>query len=244
MSNQRGSWKQIGDVGIWVQTLLATISGHEVISIDQLGDMYATNPETEKSRQVNTEKYTNSRFLLSTSNEIYSIDSDGSFIVTQTSAGSCKMVGEFATYSSTVMAIMSGVEMITVGKSGACYVTKPSGEWRKLNEDNFSNVQFFFSGEKYFFIIENNTLYQVNPESGAYKKLGNEGDFANTTIGVGMNDNVYVLENTGIIWEVNGETAEYKKVGDGTFLNTKMLFAGNSKLYTIEPTGCLYEIYL
>jgi len=244
MATKRGTYKQIGEAGDWTQNHAITISENEIISIDSLGDLWATDCETAKSRLVNNYKYTSSRFLLSTKNEIYSIDRDGTFGITNTKKGTYKQIRDFASYSHTVAAVMCGVNLISIGESGSCYESYLDGSFKKINEDNFSNVKFIFSGETLFFIIENNTLYSVNPQTGGYKKLGNDGDYANVVLGTGFNDKVIVLENTGLLWEIDGITGAYSKVSETTFLDTKKMVGADNFIYTIEPTGCLYKIAL
>jgi hypothetical protein len=244
MEKLRGSWIQIGETGSWIGIQSVATSNNEIISIDSLGDLWATNPETGKSRYVNKDKYTSSMFLLGTKNELFSIDRDGTLWITNTINGSYRQVGEFASYAHTIRAVMCGNNLISIEKSGSCYITYPNGEFKKINEDNFSNIQFIFSGEKMFYIIENNTLYSVNPETGKYVKLGGDGDYSNTKTGTGFNDKIVILETFGYLWEIDGISGAYSKISEETYLDTKMMIGSDNFLYTIEPTGCLYQIAL
>lgn len=244
MEKKRGSWKQICGTGDWVQTVLATISEGQIISFDQLGDIYKTDTETGKSKLVNNYKYTHSSLLQGAVDKFFNIDRDGTLNITKTSDGEFKQLSEFATYNQTVIGVDCGENLITIGKSGSAYITYPSGEWNKINDQNYSGTVFIMGGTKCFYTIENNNIYATNPYDGKCWQVGETGAFANTKLAVGMNDKIYTLETTGILWETDGETGKYSKVSDESFLNTRFLFAGNNRLYTIEPTGCLYEIYL
>jgi len=242
MENTRGSYRQIRSTGEWTDTVLAVVAAGKVISLDKLGDMYITAPETQECKLINKDKYTHSQFLFGTDEFVYNIDKDGTLYATNVSDGSWKQLSEFANYKS-AFGVACGENLITIGaKSGRPFLTNPAGEASKINDMDYSKTQFMFGGTNYFFTIENNNLYSTNPVDGICKKIGDTGAYANTKIGAGMNDKIYSLETTGIIWETDGETGVYKKLIDHSFLDTRLLFAGNNKLYAILPTGNLYEI--
>jgi len=242
MENLRGSFRQIRSTGEWVDTVLAVVAADKIISLDKLGDIYVTDPVTEKCRLINNDKYTNSQFLFGTGDLVYNIDRDGTLYATKVSDGSWVQLSEFANYSSAFGTTL-GENMITIGaKSGRPFLTNPKGEVSKINDMDYSKTQFIFGGEKFFFTIENNNLYATNPTDGTCKKIGESGAYANTKTGAGMNDKIYTLETTGVIWETDPETGAFSKIIDHSFLDTRLMFAGNQKLYAILPTGNLYEI--
>ncbi len=242
MENQRGSVKQICATGEWVDTVLAVVSAGKIISLDKLGDVYVTDPETQESRLINQEKYTLSQFLFGTSEIVYNIDRNGTLYGTNVNDGTRKQLSEYANYKSAYGA-SCGENIVTIGaKSGRPFLTNQEGEVTKINDMDYSKTQFIFSGTNYFFTIENNNLYATDPYNGECKKIGDTGAFANTKKGAGANDKIYTLETTGVIWETDGQTGVYTKLIDHSFLDTRLMFAGNNKLYAILPTGNLYEI--
>jgi len=244
MEKLKGTYKQIRSTGEWIDTVLAVVADNKIITLDKLGDIYVTDPDTEESKLINNEKYTHSKFLFGVGNEVYNIDINGTLYATKISDGSWRQVSEFANYPYTSMGVVCGENIVTVGaKSGRTFLTYPNGEVKKISEEDYSNSKFIFGGTNYFFTIENNNLYSTNPLDGTCKKIGETGAFANTILGIGMNDKVYTLENTGVIWETDCITGEYAKIIDHSFLDTSLLFAGNNKLYAILPTGNLYEIH-
>ncbi len=242
MAGERGTWRQIGATGVWVDTVLAGVAGGLVVTVDKLGDLWATDPRTQESRKVNEEKYTHSRFLFGAGAEVYTIDQDGSLWATDVAAGTWRRLNDAGAFRDTVMGAMAGNELVTIETNGAIYATAPSGACRRVSTDNYSRTQLIFSGTTRFFTLENNNLYAVDPANGSCRQLGGPGDFANTRLGAGMDDRVYTLEGTGFIWETDGATGVFRKLSPETFLGTRTMFAGNRCLYTIEPTGCLYEI--
>jgi len=243
MENLRGSFRQIRSTGEWIDTVLAVVAAGKIITLDKLGDIYVTDPITGECKLINNEKYTHSKFLFGVGEEVFNIDKDGTLYGTKVSDGSWRQISEFANYPYTSMGVNCGENIVTVGaKSGRTFLTSANGEVNKISEEDYSNTVFIFGGTNYFFTIENNNLYRTNPIDGVCKKIGETGAYANTKIGIGMNDKVYTLETTGVIWETDGETGEFSKIIDHSFLDTQIMFAGNNKLYAILPTGCLYEI--
>ena len=239
---ERGAWRQIGETGVWVDTLFIVVVDDQIVSLDKLGDLWATDARTSTSRRINDDKYTHSRFLFGASREVYNIDQGGTLSAPDVATGAWRRIGDAGAYAKVRLVALAGDHVVTVGQSGGIYVTNPAGECRKLCDDLYDRTVMLFDGVKHVYALENNSIFAVETEKGNARRLGGAGDFANTKTGAGAGDKIYTLEGTGVIWETDGETGHYQKVGKETFLDTRLMTAGNDHIYTVEPTGNLYEI--
>lgn len=73
---QPGTWKQIGDNGIWANTVFAASSKGTLYSIEKSGALYKTDPTTGAYALISNQ-YSNTVGLLAGDN-IYTIEKNGS----------------------------------------------------------------------------------------------------------------------------------------------------------------------
>jgi hypothetical protein len=222
---ERGTYKQICSTGVWVETHLGTIAANSIITLDSLNDIYITDPETQQSRLINNDKYPNTRFLLGTSNEIYTLDLDGSIYLTKVSDGLWERVGAFAAYSQTWMCVICSENLITIEQNGTAYIIYSNGDYKLINDINYSHSTYVLSGSTCFYTIENNNLYATSLEDGKCTQIGETGAYANVNMAVGLNDKIYTLETDGKIYETDGMTGVYSAISNETFLDTRLIFA-------------------
>jgi hypothetical protein len=235
----RGVWRQIGEAGVWGNTLAGTVVGDRVVTLERAGALYATDPATGVWAQVSRESYASTSFLAGASRRLYTIDSSGTLYATRISDGSWQEVGDPAAYVNTALVTAVGDRVISLESSGAIYVTDPDGTWRSVGT-GYASTRFLFGGSRAFFAIDKGTLYRISHEDGNYRQLGDTGAFVNTVMGAGMNDMVYTLEPDGFLWETDGNTGRCQKLSAETYLNTRLMFAGLGEVFTIETTGTMY----
>lgn len=163
-------------------------------------------------------------------------------IVALAQPGTWSLIGKAGDWKNTISGVGLGDNLYTIENSGALYVTGSDGVWNKVGKDDFANTKYFAAaGDKLYSIEKEGSFYQISPASGAWSRVGKEGEYVNTIACVGFNGKIYTVEASGALYVSSGK-GDWSQIGGNDFANTKFLMSGGAKLYSIDKGGSLYEI--
>jgi hypothetical protein len=88
--------------------------------------------------------------------------------------------------------------------------------------------------------IERGTLFQTDPQAGAWRQLGQKGIWAGTAALAAMDGRLWSIEDDGTLYRTD-QQGRYEQVGrKGAFRHAHLLAAMDRKLWTVE-NGTLYS---
>ena len=79
-------------------------------------------------------------------------------------------------------------------------------------------------------------------EPGAWKRVGNAGEWKDTIAGTTFKNRIYTVEKSGGLFVTDPATGAWKQLGKAEFANTTHLFPTADGLNSIESDGSMYRV--
>jgi hypothetical protein len=153
----------VGKPGAWQKTIVGTVLGSQIYTVESSGALYETDPKTGVWKQIGKPEFGNTKFMFAVAGSLYTIETSGSLYQVSPQDGSWKGVGKPGAWQKTIAGTVLAPNIYTVESSGALYETDPkSGVWKQLGNPDFGNTVFMFPVSGMLYTIEKSgSLYEV-----------------------------------------------------------------------------------
>lgn len=241
---QPGTVKQLGKAGEWANTLKAVEANGKIYTIEKSGILEVTDPSTGTWKQIGKPDYQNTRFIFTDTKVIYTIEENGTLHVINPADGSWKTIGDTGTWAGTIAGTILNGKLYTTEKSGSLYAADLStGARVQIGKPEFANmVRIWAANGKLYAHEGSGTLFEVNLSDGTYRQIGATEGWADTMMGVVINNMLYTIESSGTLYETDLTNGKWKQIGNSEYQNARFMTGEGFKIHTIEDTGSLFEI--
>lgn len=164
--------------------------------------------------------------------------------------GARKRVGAAGGWKNTVAGVVVKNHLYTVDKAGALYRTDlPGGKRQRVGKSSFARVRILMaSGQSLFALLGDNSLYRINPATGAKQRLGKGGEWKDTVAGTALSGQLYTVESGGALYRTDPVGVQWAQLGKEEFGGTRLILNRDKGpyiepgLFTITKDGSLYKV--
>lgn len=115
---------------------------------------------------------------------------------------------------------------------------------KQRGESNFADIGSLMDTDSTLHsLIADGSLYEINTETGIWKKILKNKTLRNAMAGTVFNNKLYTSENPGGLVETSLPDGARKELNP-KIQRARMLFSDSGKLYIVDNDGTLYEILL
>ena len=243
---QTATWRQVSAPGTWTNTVFASATNGTLLTIEQSGKLYKTDPVTAVWSQISATSYANTVLMFAGGKNVFTIEKDGTLYRTNPESGDWVLLGNIGEWAKTIAGVAVYGYLYTVKANGILYATNVNtGIWHQVGKAEFGNTKYLFDANgKLFSIEKDGSLYEISQSDGSRKKTGVSGAWVETIAGTTMNGKLYTIENDGSLFETDLSSGIRQQIGVSTWGNTRFMVAAKGKLYIIEASGALHEATL
>lgn len=241
---QPGGSRQLGKAGEWVNTLKAVEVNGKIYTIEKSGALLVTDPATGTWKQIGKPDYQNTKFIFAGSNTIFTIDEGGTLYNINPADGAWKTIGEAGAWTGTIAGTILNGKLYSIEKSGILSAADLGNGTRvQIGKPEFANmVRMWAANGKLYAHEGSGTLFEVDLTDGTYRQIGATEGWADTMMGVVINNMLYTIESSGTLYETDLTNGKWKQIGNSEYQNTLFMTGGGTKIHTIADTGSLFEI--
>ena len=235
--------KQLGKSNILFNITGAFVVKGMLYNIDNTGTLYKTKLDSGEHSSIGNVTFKNAKFIFGINNRIYVIETDGSMDQVDPVTGSWNVVASMGTWTLPVRTMTINNHLFTIENSSLIYYPMLNPRLGKQRgESDFADIGMLMRTDSTLHsLIADGSLYEINTETGAWKKILKNKVLRNSRTGTVFNNKLYTSENPGGLVETSLPDGARKEL-DPKIQRARMLFSDSGKLYIIDNDGTLYEI--
>jgi sugar lactone lactonase YvrE len=237
-----GAWRTVGKPGEWANTVVGTMHGDKLYTVERDGGLYATTPATGVWSLLGKLNIGKIKWLVSGGDKLWAITpSGGLYSVDATNGATIRGPRD---WRDTVAAGAFAGRLYTIEKSGRLYVTDlAKAQWKPIGEPDIDDARYLVADDSALFDVEKDgTMYRIEASSGKWRTIGKPGEFENTIAVALLGGVVYTIDKAGQLYETDAARHSTRAIGGQDFADTVVLVAGKQTLFCVEKDGSLYEI--
>ena len=237
--------KQLGKSDVFFNmTFVSQVKG-TLYTMNNIGEVYKTIVDSGDHVRIGNTTFKNAKLFFSVNGRIYIIENDGSMDQVDPVTGSWNVVASMGTWTLPEKTININNHLFTIENSSLIYYPLLNPRMGKQRgESNFADLGMLMKTDTTLHsIIADGSLYDIDIETGIWKKILKNKSLRNAKAGAVFNNKLYTSENPGGLIETSLPDGARKEL-DPKIQRARMLFSDAGKLYMIDNDGTLYEIIL
>ncbi len=209
--------------------------------------LYKTNLATGEDVKLGNENFNESGFFFSVGNRLYLMENNGSMKQIDIQTGVSKMVNPIRSWQNISRVVPVGNNFFTVSY-GSLYhhPTMQPQKFKKMGGVDFASVSMLLLTDSTVHTIIGRTIYQIDLQTGEWKKISNNKSWRNFNIGAVVRDKLYSIENSGAFIITDLKDGKRKQIANTLFLKPKpiMMFPDSGKFYYLNNDYDLFEVVI
>ena len=235
--------RQIGKSDMFFNNVSAFVVKGMLYNIDNNGVLYKTKLDSGEHSTIGNATFKNAKFIFGINSRIFVIETDGSMDQVDPISGTWNVAASMGTWTVQDKVLTIYNHLFTIENSSLMYYPVLNPRMAKQRgESNFADVGMLMRTDSTLHsLIADGSLYQINPETGEWKKILKNKPLRNSKAATVFNNKLYTSENPGGLIETSLPDGARKEL-DPKIQRARMLFSDSGKLYMIDNDGTLYEI--
>jgi outer membrane protein assembly factor BamB len=151
LSNARtdpGDRQRIGTAGDWKNTIAVAVIRNQLFTVERDRSLYATNLANGQWKLVGKSKFPQTRFLMTSGQNLYVVSGNGSLYRVNPSTGAKYRLGANGVWKNVIKGSSFNGQLYSVTAKGGLYRTSlTTGRWTKLGKDEFGGTTLILPRE-------------------------------------------------------------------------------------------------
>jgi hypothetical protein len=235
--------KQLGKSDVFFNmTFVSQVKG-TLYTMNNIGEVYKTTVDSGDHNRIGNTTFKNAKLFFSVNGRIFIIETDGSMDQIDPATGSWNVAASMGTWTIQDKALTINNHLFTIENSSLMYYPILNPRMAKQRgESNFADIGMLMRTDTTLHsLIADGSLYDINIETGVWKKILKNKTLRNAKAGTVFNNKLYTSENPGGLVETSLPDGARKEL-DPKIQRARMLFSDSGKLYMIDNDGTLYQI--
>ena len=235
--------KQLGKSDVFFDmTFVSQVKG-TLYTMNNIGEVYKTTIDSGDHVRIGNTTFKNAKLFFSVNGRIFIIETDGSMDQVDPVSGSWNVAASMGTWTLPEKTININNHLFTIENASLIYYPLLNPRMGKQRgESNFADLGMLMKTDTTLHsIIADGSLYDINIETGIWKKILKNKALRNAKAGAVFNNKLYTSENPGGLIETSLPDGARKEL-DPKIQRARMLFSDAGKLYMIDNDGTLYQV--
>ena len=229
--------------GPWSSTAHVVAIKENFYMIDQAGQLSHWTESSNQTTNLGPAQWLSTKHLLTDGTNIVSLDKDG-HIYHVGFDGTWQKLKTNVSTSMTQLATASNGVLYLLDKDGQIsHVEIKTGETKKIGKSDWKNTRILMAGTV-LYVVDQDTLYQVSPDTGAWKQVGATGEWKTVSVATVVEHRIFSTDVHGQMWETNGQTGKSRKLKAPVLSNPQKMFYSDNKIFIIYGDGMMEHMRL
>ena len=229
--------------GPWSSTVHVVAIKENFYTIDKAGQLSHWTKSSNQTTNLGPPQWLSTKHLLTDGTNLVSLDKDGHIYRVGFDGTWQKLKTDFSSAMTQLATASNGV-LYLLDKSGQINrVDIKTGEAKKIGKPVWKNMRILMAGTV-LYAVDQDTLYQINPETGAWKQVGATGEWKTIPVATVIGHRVFSTDVHGQMWETDGQTGKSRKLNAPILSNPQKMFYSNNKIFIVYGDGMMEHLRL